>query len=254
MNGEFLGYIGTGIDITDRKAAEQEISCSQKELRILYDRLQSAREEERIALAREVHDQLGQTLSAAKIDIKLLEEDVRSPDAPLSRQKIAAELGSASHSIETAIQSVRRIATELRPPELDDHGLGAAIEWHAADIERRTRIKCSVMVAAAMPQVTGIIAITVFRIFQEAMTNVLRHAQASQVWITLDRHADAIRLRVRDNGTGIAPARERSARSLGIKGMRERAALVGGKLVIGRLRPRGTLVAVRVPLGKGACP
>jgi PAS domain S-box-containing protein len=241
-------------DITDRKRAEQKILASERELRALYGRLQMVREEERIALAREVHDQLGQILSAAKIDIKLLEEDVRSPDVPLSREKIATELGCASQTIETAIQSIRRIATELRPPELDDHGLGAAIEWHAADVERRTRIKCSVTVAEAMLQPAGTIAITVFRIFQEAMTNVLRHAQASQVWITLDCHANAIRLRVRDNGTGIAPARERSARSLGIKGMRERAALVGGRLTIGRMRPRGTLVAVRVPIGNGAGP
>lgn len=237
-------------NIADRKRVEREILSSQRELRALYDRLQTIREEERVALAREVHDQLGQILSAAKIDIKLLEDDIRPHDAPLSRRKISMELRSARLTIEKAIQSVRKIATELRPPELEDQGLRAAIEWHAHDFERRTRIKCSITVSADMREPAGSIATALFRIFQEAMTNVLRHAKATQVWITLGRSGDRLLLRVRDDGVGISPARARSTRSIGLKGMRERAAIVRGRLVVGPLRPHGTVVAVRVPLAE----
>jgi PAS domain S-box-containing protein len=152
-------------NIADRKRVEREIQSSPRELRMLYDRLQTVREEERVALAREVHDQLGQILSAAKIDIKLLEDDVRPQGAPLSRRKISMELRSARLTIEKAIQSVRKIATELRPPELEDQGLRAAIEWHARDFERRTRIKCSLTVSAAMREPTRLIATALFRIF-----------------------------------------------------------------------------------------
>jgi PAS domain S-box-containing protein len=234
-------------DITDRKRAEREILSSQKELRTLYGRLQTVHEEERLTLAREVHDQLGQILSAAKIDIKLLEEDIRK-DAPLSRRKILAELRSARLSLESAIQSVRKIATELRPPELEERGLRAAIEWHARDFERRTRIKCNVIVPKDLRVPASASATALFRIFQEAMTNILRHAEATQVWVSLGRRGDLVVLRIRDNGVGIMPTQARSTRSIGLKGMRERAAIVRGRLMIGPLRPCGTLVTVTVPL------
>ncbi len=247
MDGEFLGYIGTCIDITDRKNAEQEILSSQTELRTLYDRLQIAREQERCALAREVHDQLGQILSAAKIDIKLLEDSIRPAKATLSRNNIASELQSASHTIEKAIQVVRQLATELRPPELDGQGLPAAIQWHARDFERRTKIVCSVALPTEMIRLNDASRLALFRIFQEALTNILRHAKATKVWIGLACHGNQVRLRVRDNGVGIGPAHVYSLGSMGLKGMHERAALIGGKLMVGRLRPTGTLVVVRVP-------
>jgi signal transduction histidine kinase len=235
-------------NITDRKCAEQAILSSQKELRILYDRLQTIREEERVALAREVHDQLGQILSAAKIDIKLLEEDIRPVNAPLSRHKISKELRSARLSIEKAIQSVREIAADLRSPELEDHGLFAMIKWHARDFERRTRIKCSITISEALSEPRGLIAVVLFRIFQEATTNILRHAKAGEVWISLDRRGAMILLRVRDNGIGIGPALARSSHSMGIKGMRERVTILKGRLLVSALQPQGTLVSVRIPV------
>jgi PAS domain S-box-containing protein len=246
--GEFLGYTGTCIDITDRKKAEQRIIASQAELRNLYDRLQHVREEERCALAREVHDQLGQILSAAKIDIKLLEEGVQSDDSPLTRENIVAELQSASSTLERAIQVARRLATELRPPELESQGLSTAIQWHALDFERRTKIRCKVSFESDMPQPNDSSAVALFRIFQEAMTNILRHAKATEVWISLGCRGDRVLLRVRDNGVGISRHSARSGRSMGLKGMRERAAIAGGRLVVGPLRPCGTLVAASLPL------
>jgi PAS domain S-box-containing protein len=248
FHGEFLGHTGTCIDITDRKEAEQRSIASQAELRSLYDRLQHVREEERRALAREVHDQLGQILSAAKIDIKLLEDGVRSDDTLLSRENIVTELQSASSSLETAIQVVRRLATELRPPELDSQGLSAAIQWHALDFERRTKIRCKVGFEADMPQLNDASALALFRIFQESMTNILRHAKATEVWISLGCRGDRVLLRVRDNGVGIRRRGAQSGRSTGLKGMRERAAIAGGRLVVGPLPPGGTLVAASLPL------
>lgn len=255
IHGEFLGHTGTCIDITERKEAEQRILASQAELRTLYDRLQTAREEERCALAREVHDQLGQILSAAKIDIKLLEEGVRSEEAPLSRAEVVAELRSASSTLDRAIQVTRRLATELRPPELEAQGLSTAIEWHALDFERRTRIRCKVSIEPDMPLLDEARAVALFRIFQESLTNILRHAKATQVWISLGCRGDRVLLRVRDNGAGISKESTHSRHSIGLKGMRERALIAGGRLVVGPLRTGGTLVAARMPLAQddGAC-
>jgi PAS domain S-box-containing protein len=241
-------FVGIARDITERKRVEAERQTAQQELRVLYERLQTVRECERTALAREVHDQLGQILSAAKIDVKLLEDDLRSGKTPISRDHIVAELGSASGTLDRAIVLVREIATELRAPELDEHGLYAAIGWHARDFERRTRIACEVGFDAARPHPGRPAAAALLRIFQEALTNVLRHAHAGTVWISLNRRGRWLVLRVRDDGAGIARGRLRAGGSLGLQGMRERAELVDGKLLVGPLAPRGTLVSARVPL------
>lgn len=247
-DGAPLRAIGALTNIDDLKnflAAER----AKAEYQItLVSSLNDILEEERVALAREVHDQLGQVLSAAKIDIKLLEDDIRPANAPLSRRKIAKELRSARQSIENAIQSVREIAAHLRSHEVEDHGLFAAIKWHARDFERRTRIKCTTVISEAVSEPRGLIAVVLFRIFQEATTNILRHAKASEVWVSLNRRGAMILLRVRDNGIGIEPAVARSNHSMGIKGMRERVAIVNGRLIVSPLQPQGTLVSVHIPV------
>jgi PAS domain S-box-containing protein len=241
-------FVAIARDITERKRVELERQIAQRELRTLYERLQTVRESERTALAREVHDQLGQILSAAKIDIKLLEDDLRRGTAPLQRAHIVAELGSASAALDRGIGLVREIATELRAPELDEQGLYAAIAWHARDFERRTRIACHVTFGARRAHPSRPAAAALLGIFQEAMTNLLRHAQASQVWITIERRGPSLLLRVRDDGVGIRRGSVRASATLGLKGMRERAELVDGRLLAGPLAPHGTLVSVRVPL------
>ncbi|MEH6438205.1 ATP-binding protein [Massilia sp. DD77] len=241
-------FVTIARDVTARKRSETESETARLELRTLYERLQSVRENERKALAREVHDQLGQILSAAKIDIKLLEDDLRDDSRPMVRPAILGELGSASATLERAIGLVREIATELRAPELDEQGLYAAITWHVHDFERRTRIACHVTFEPSRPHPSRAAAAALLRILQEAMTNVLRHAQASKVWVSLERRGAMLVLRVRDDGVGIARASLRRGVSLGLQGMRERAELVDGKLLAGPLAPRGTLVSARVPL------
>jgi PAS domain S-box-containing protein len=241
-------FVAIARDITERKRVEAERQTAQLELRTLYERLQTVRESERTALAREVHDQLGQILSAAKIDIKLLEDDLRRGTRPLAREAIIAELGSASATLERAIGLVREIATELRAPELDEQGLYAAIGWHARDFELRTRIACKAAFPERRPHPSRPAAAALLRIFQEALTNVLRHAQASEVRVSLVRRGGALVLRVCDNGIGIARGRLRAGGSLGLQGMRERAELVDGRLLAGPLPGGGTLVTARVPL------
>jgi PAS domain S-box-containing protein len=249
------GLIVFANEITERKEAEQvllmdkrelerRVELRSEELKMLYERLQCVREEERTALAREVHDQLGQILSAAKIDVKLLEDDLRLHGAALAPERIMTELGSASATLDRAMRLVRDIATELRAPELDGQGLYAAIDWHARDFERRTRIAVHVECCAALAQPAPAAAEALLRIFREALTNVLRHAHAGCVWVGLEQRAGALLLRVRDDGAGIT---RRPARSLGITGMRERAALAGGRLLVGPLPGGGTLVSALVP-------
>lgn len=246
-NGEPC-FVTIARDISARKRTEAENEAARHELGAMYKLLQSVRENERKALAREVHDQLGQTLSAAKIDIKLLEDDLRDGGRAIERASILRELGSASATIEQAIGLVRKIATELRAPELDEYGLYAAIAWQMRDFERRTRIKCHVSFVPSRPHPARASAVALLRIFQEATTNVLRHAQARKLWVSLERRGDSLVLRVRDDGVGIARGQMRHGRSLGLQGMRERAELVGGKVLAGPLVPQGTLVSVRVPL------
>lgn len=241
-------------DISERVLAQQEIQAAQHELRRLYDRLQTIREEERVAIAREVHDQLGQVLSAAKIDIDLLEEGLtRQSDQP-SREQMLAELNSAQSALDQALQLVKVIVSELRAARLQEQGLFGAVNWHARDFERRTRIRCNVLFADAAHEPDGEVAMTLFRIMQEALTNVLRHAAATDVTVSFHLRGAAVKIRVSDNGVGINREAVWHPTSFGIRGMRERAALLGGRLLVGPLPVHGTLVSALVPLPGGDRP
>ncbi|MGZ5201888.1 MAG: sensor histidine kinase, partial [Telluria sp.] len=200
----------------------------------------------------EVHDQLGQTLSAAKIDLRLLEDAMRVMRPAPDPADIALELRSASGTLDRALQIVRHIATELRAPALDGQGLYAALEWHARDFQQRTRILTRIELGAGLPRPVHGVAEALLRIFQEALTNVLRHAHAREVQATLEQRGTRLLLRVRDNGVGIARQRCAGDPSLGLTGMRERAVLVQGRLLVGPLRSGGTLVSALVPIDGGA--
>ena len=229
-------------DITRRKRAEEELQRSFRQLRELAARLKSVREEERARVAREIHDELGQALTAIKIDLASLMRALRA-DQEKELENADAILGL----VDQTILSVRRIATELRPGILDDLGLVAAVEWAAEEFEARTGTSCRLDLPDGDIVIDPERATAIFRIFQETLTNVTRHAEATQVEVRLSREDGNIVLEVRDNGRGIDPEQLSTGGSLGILGMRERALLLGGELTISGAPGKGTIVKVVIP-------
>jgi PAS domain S-box-containing protein len=234
--------LGIGEDITERKRAEEELQRSLGQLRELTARQQSVREEERARVAREIHDELGQALTAIKIDLASLVGALR-PDQKEELQKAESIL----RLVDLTILSVRRIATELRPGILDDLGLVAAVEWAAEEFETRTGIKCRLDLPDDDIVIDPERTTAIFRIFQETLTNITRHAEETQVDVKLDRDNGKIVLEVRDNGRGIGEEQLSTSSSLGILGMRERALLLGGEFTIRSAPGQGTMVRVLIP-------
>jgi PAS domain S-box-containing protein len=246
--GRVIGHFGIQRDITDRRQAENEVIRSRQELRDLTARLQLVREEERTCLAREVHDELGQVLTGLKIDLAWLKPRVAD------RREVAERVQSLIGRIDGAMDTVRRIASDLRPSLLDDLGLVAAVEWQAQEFERSTGITAELVVESVQPDLDDACATTVFRILQETLTNVVRHAHASRVYISLGVTDQELILQVKDNGRGITKSEMASPRSLGLIGSRERAIACGGELVIEGVRGKGTTVLLRIPLRSPAGP
>jgi PAS domain S-box-containing protein len=233
--------LATGIA---RSRAEEELRSSRAQLRHLAAHLHSVREEQGARIAREIHDELGQTLTALSIDISTLLRALAGES-----EAVVDKLGSMAALVTDTIRSVRRIATELRPGVLDDLGLSAAIEWQTQDFEARTGIRCALTASRDGIEIGRDRATAVFRIFQEALTNVARHARATRVDIRLARSAGRLVLVVRDDGTGITQREISAATSLGLLGMRERAILLGGEVMIhGGRGGKGTTVTLRMPL------
>jgi PAS domain S-box-containing protein len=238
--GDMVAFTGTVMDVTGIKETEEELQHSLEHLRALAARLQSAREEERTRVAREIHDELGQSLTAIKLDAAALVHGL--PPDPRREKKAGAILDL----VDRTIQFVRRLSMELRPGMLDDLGLVAALEWAAEEFEARTGTTCRLDQGQDDIVVDREQGTTIFRIFQETLTNVARHANATLVDVRLSKYDGYIELEVRDNGSGIAKQRL-SAGGLGILGMRERAALLGGEFTIEGVPGKGTLVRVRIP-------
>lgn len=241
--GQVTGAVVVFLDITDRKLAEQQLTASHDQLRNLSARLESVREEERILIAREIHDELGQSLTGVKLELSLLRDQL--PDVTPT---VHTRLESISELIDATIQSVRRIATELRPIVLDQLGLIPAIEWQTHEFQSRTGIQCRLDVYLRSASLSQTASTAMFRIFQEILTNVVRHAKASLVEITLQEQAGGLVLEVRDNGRGITDTELADPQSLGLVGMRERALLLGGNITFSGHSESGTTVRVRIPL------
>jgi signal transduction histidine kinase len=209
-------------------------------------RLQTVREEERALLAREIHDELGQALTAIKLEAASL---LRELPGDAEQQSIRA--ASIVRLADETIQGVRRISTELRPGILDDLGLVAAVEWAAEEFEDRTGTKCQLDVLQDDIAIDRPRATALFRILQETLTNVARHAHATHVNVRLARENGSLILDVRDNGKGISEEERSAGRSLGILGMRERVLVLGGELAIRGAPGKGTAVTVRIPEAPG---
>jgi signal transduction histidine kinase len=226
-----------------RKRAEAQLQQSQERLRSLTGRLESIQEEERTRIAREVHDELGQELTGVKLELALLRDQL-SESHPL----LLGRAESIGKLVDKTMQSVRKIATELRPAALDQLGLIPAIEWQAHEFLSRTGIQCRLNIYLRSVALSADRSTGVFRIFQEILTNVARHAHATHVDINMREHAGHLLLEVTDNGRGITEEEVSGSKSLGILGMRERALLLGGEMVIQRHEDKGTIVRVRIPL------
>jgi len=233
-------------DITERKGAEERIRATSEQLRALSGRLQSAREEEGTRIAREIHDELGSMLTGLKWD---LEEITRILSTPIDQSQLEAlreKLRALIKLTDMSVSALRRIASELRPSVLDDLGLAAAIEWQAQQFQARTGIICDCSLESI--ELSAEQSTAVFRIFQEALTNVLRHAQATRVDIKIKKEKSDFVLSVSDNGKGITDGEKSEQHSLGILGMRERAHLIGGDVSITSAEGQGTVVTLRVPI------
>jgi signal transduction histidine kinase len=250
-----LVFVAEGATLTwfvdSHKKVEDAVRVSREQLRALSARLQSATEKERAHIAREIHDELGQELTGLKYDVFSLRGMLEGAGDEPGRRAAQEKLNSTLKGIDGIIHSVRRIATELRPPVLDTLGLAAAIEWQTADFQKRTGIKCSFTSDPEEISLDQERATAVFRVFQEGLTNVARHAGATEVNIGLEKKDGRLVLRLRDNGKGISEGQINGSNSLGILGMRERVLPLDGELRIEGAAGAGTTITVWIPLRDG---
>jgi len=236
-------------DITERQRAENALKLSREELRELSANLQNVREEEKTRIARELHDDLGQQLTALKMDLSVVEQQLRVPGRTQPDEDVQSHLQGMRRLIDATVASVRRIAADLRPVMLDDLGLVPAIEWLANDFTNRYGIDVERHIETGGLTFTSAGATTLFRIVQEALTNVARHADATRVALRLDVEEGFCVLRVADNGRGSAPGGPaHEDKSFGLIGIRERAHMLGGTVTIDTALARGFSITVAFPL------
>jgi len=216
-------------------------------LRELMASLQSAREQEGIRIAREIHDELGSALTSLRWDLEEIDKTIAAVEDRSLMSALRDKIGTMVGLIDTTIHVVRRISSELRPHILDDLGLAAALEWQTQQFQARTGILCQYDGSGEHYDLDQEQSTAIFRIFQEALTNVLRHAQATRVDVTLEEEEAELVLRIRDNGRGITEGEQGGAPALGLLGMRERAHIIGGRVDLTGIRGQGTMVTLRVP-------
>jgi PAS domain S-box-containing protein len=229
-------------DVTEKHTAEEKLKESYEAIRKLTGHLQNIREEERLHISREIHDELGQLLTVLKMDVSWLNKKIE-PDNVIAKEKVAEILGV----IDTTVKTVRRIAAELRPGLLDDLGLPAAMEWHMEEFERRSGILKELYIPEIEMRLSGSMKIGIFRIFQESLTNVARHSEATKVAVSLVENEKQLILTIKDNGKGFEEKRS-IKKTLGLLGMKERSQMMGGQYSIAGVKGEGTTVTVIIPL------
>jgi PAS domain S-box-containing protein len=241
--GKLKLLLGIAQDITERRIAEESLKNSREQLRELLAHIHNVREEERTRISREIHDELGQSMTALKMDVSWLTKRLTSEQEPLMEKA-----RMMSRLIDMNIQTIKRISAELRPGLLDDLGIAAALEWQAEEFEERTGIKCRLTISPEDIMLGKDVSTAIFRIFQEALTNVVRHADAGKVTVVLRQKFGELSLQVKDNGRGITRKQISDPKSIGLIGMKERVHFLGGSVVLDGSPGKGTTVTVRIPL------
>ena len=236
-------------NVKELELSNAQLRVSEDQLHQLAGRLRSAQEDERTRIARQLHDELGQALTLLKMNCTWIASRLQGAGLVLPAG-VADRLQASVQVADRTIQTVRRLATELRPGILD-LGLSAAIEWQTGEFQRNSEIPCTTDLCETYGILEPTVATELFRIFQETLTNILRHANATRVQISLRREGAALVLEVRDNGRGITEAEIADPSALGLLGMRERTVLAGGKFSIGGKTGAGTTVRIQVPMDSG---
>jgi two-component system, NarL family, sensor histidine kinase UhpB len=244
----FKGSAIVATDITERRRVEEELNRSREELRSLSRHLQSIRESESKRIAREIHDELGQALTAIKMDISWMSQKL--PEAQREQERFLLKIDSMSKLIDMTIQTVQKISAELRPGLLDDLGLVPAIEWLGQDFQKRTGVKCILNLECDDSALGSECSTAIFRVIQEALTNVARHAQGSRVAISLKENKENLDLEIRDNGRGIRDEEIFAPESLGLIGIRERLHPFDGVFKLKGIPEKGTQFSISIPLKK----
>jgi len=230
-------------EIIERKHVEEDLRRSQDRLRALAVHLQAVREEEWTRISREIHDQLGQALTGVKMDMRWIFDRLPKEETALQEKALAA-----CTLIDDTVEAVRELSARLRPEVLDQLGLAAAIDWQAGDFQRRSGIRCHVSLPAQVPPLDRERSTAAFRIFQELLTNVVRHAAATRIDVAMQSAPGGLVLTVEDNGRGIEAAALDNPDSLGLIGMRERVLPFGGHIDFTGQRGKGTRVQVTIPV------
>lgn len=243
LEGCFLCWL-----ISWRTIAAEEIKLSRHQLQALSLRQQTLIEDERKRIALEIHDELGQILTGLKMEIHLLNKRLTEILSPEKIAETNEKITDILKLTDSTIASVRRISTDLRPAILDDLGLVAAIEWQAREFQRRTGIDCVMSTNVENIELDSAYSTAVFRIFQETLTNIIRHAESKAITVNLKKFKQRLILRIEDNGIGIQLEKKDREHSLGILGMRERARLIGGELLVQNGLENGTIVELSAPL------
>ena len=234
-------------NITERHAAEEKLKESYEAIRTLTGYLQNVREQERLNISREIHDELGQLLTVLKMDVSWLNKKIGGENS-----MVKEKLSEILNLVDTTVRSIRRIASELRPTLLDDLGLYAAMEWHLEEFERRSGIRRELVIPENELALSDSLKIGIFRIFQESLTNVARHSEAKNVNVSLLQKDNQLILTIRDNGIGFEEGPMATKKTLGLLGMKERSMMMGGVYNITSARGAGTTVTVIIPLSKKA--
>jgi PAS domain S-box-containing protein len=245
---DVMSSVGTQLGrVFERQRAMDELRRSREKLRALSAHLEFIREQERVKIAREIHDDLGQVLGALKMNLSLLQQNLMESSVTVPRREILKEMGDMCKLADQTIHSVRRIITELRPEVLDHLDFKAAVEWQVQEFQKRAKIRCDFQSNVQNIDLNRDTSTALFRILQETLTNIMRHATATRAKIELKQLPESISLTVKDNGRGITEEEIAKAGSFGILGIKERVLFLGGEVEIKGAPGEGTTIKVTVP-------